>query len=140
MFQINLLAVIVSAVVAFVIGFLLHGPVLGKLWMKLADVHPTGNETFSNMLRPMAFNLLVNFLSALGLAIFNRVASYSGMLGGNQVGAGVAAGLIVWFFFNNTATVIDVIWMGKKFSLWLFECLASLIVFIAMGAVIGAWA
>ena len=36
MTSINLIAVSIAAVAAFVLGFLFHGPVAGKLWMKLA--------------------------------------------------------------------------------------------------------
>jgi hypothetical protein len=31
---------------------------------------------------------------------------------------------------------MDVIWMGKSKNLWLFECVSSLICFLAMGAII----
>jgi ABC-type phosphate/phosphonate transport system permease subunit len=39
--SINIWGVLISAVVAFILGFLAHGPVAGKLWMKLANIVPT---------------------------------------------------------------------------------------------------
>jgi len=50
MLPINFAAVAVAAVTAFILGFLFHGPLLGRIWMKLADIHPTGNEKFSDMI------------------------------------------------------------------------------------------
>ena len=50
MLPINLKAVVVSAVAAFVIGFLFHGPLFGKLWMKLAKIQPTGASSILYLL------------------------------------------------------------------------------------------
>jgi hypothetical protein len=61
MSQINLLSVFIAALSAFIIGFLLHGPILGKLWMRLANIHPTGNEKLKDMIPQMIWNFIVNF-------------------------------------------------------------------------------
>ena len=135
--SINLWAVIVGAIVAFVLGFLLHGPVAGKLWMKLADVHPTGNEKFSDMIPQMIWNLIANFFSALALAVVYGFAYPS--LGSYGVWGGVVCGVIVWAGFLVTGSSMEVIWMKRKMSLWLFECMCSLIVMSAMGIVIALW-
>ncbi len=66
MLPINLMAVLVAAVAAFILGFLFHGPVTGKLWMKLANIHPTGKEKFADMIPKMLWNLLANFVTACG--------------------------------------------------------------------------
>lgn len=49
MISINFVSVFIAAIVAFILGFLFHGPISGKLWMKLANIHPTGNEKMSDM-------------------------------------------------------------------------------------------
>jgi hypothetical protein len=139
MLPINLTAVIVAAVTAFVLGFLFHGPLLGKLWMKLANIHMTGNEKFKDMIPQMSWNLLSNFVTAYVLAIIYLFASASPFLGGTGARAGIICAVLVWFGFLVTSTSIEVIWMGKKTSLWLFECACSLIVMIAMGAIIASW-
>jgi hypothetical protein len=139
MLPINLLAVLVAAVVAFVLGFLFHGPVSGKLWMKLANIHPMGNEKFTDMIPKMLWNLLVNFITAYVLAVIYLFASSSPYLGGAGTWAGVVVALWLWVGFLVTSTSIGVIWMGSSFKLWLFECACSLIVMVAMGAIIGSW-
>jgi hypothetical protein len=139
MLPINLLAVVVAAVVAFILGFLFHGPLTGKLWMKLADVHMTGNEKFAAMIPQMLWNLLSNLVTAYVLAVIYLFASTSAYLGGAGTWGGIVVAIWVWLGFLVTSSSIPVIWMKGKVSLWLFECACSLVVMIAMGAIIGSW-
>lgn len=135
---INYLAVFVAAVVNFFIGFMLHGPVGGKLWMKLANIVPTGNEKMSDMYGQMAWNLLANLVFAYVLAVMYMFA-----VGSGYAEAGVWAGLCVafkvWLGFVVTSTSMDVIWMKANFKLWVYEIFASLASILAMGAIIAAW-
>ena len=70
MFPINLVSVFLAAVVAFVLGFLFHGPLFGTLWMKLANIHPTGKEKMSDMYGQMFWNFVVNLVTAFVIAMF----------------------------------------------------------------------
>jgi hypothetical protein len=139
MVPINLLAVVTAAVAAFVLGFMFHGPLLGKLWMKLADIHPTGNEKFSDMVPQMLWNLVVNLVTAYVLAVIYVLVSTSSYVSGLGVSTGILCGFLVWLGFLVTSTSIGVIWMGQSFKLWLFETACSLVVMVMMGAIIGAW-
>jgi hypothetical protein len=139
MLPINLVAVGVAAIVAFVLGFLFHGPVSGKLWMRLANIHPTGNEKFADMIPQMLWNFVVNFVTAYVLAVMYLFASTSQYLGIVGAVGGIIVAVWLWLGFLVTSTSISVIWMGSSFKLWLFECVCSFIVMAAMGAIIGAW-
>ena len=139
MLPINLLAVLVAAVVAFVLGFLFHGPLLGKWWMKLADIHPTGNEKMSGMVPQMLWNFLANFVTAYVLAVVYLYASTSMYLGATGAVGGIIVAVWIWLGFLVTSSSIGVIWMKHKVSLWLFEAGCSLVVMIAMGAIVGGW-
>lgn len=138
MMSINIVSVIVAAAVAFVIGFLLHGPILGKLWMRLANIHPTGNEKLSDMVPQMVKNFLVNIVCAyvIGMFIFVTESYYHNL--GNVIG-GMGTALWAWLGFVVTSSSMDVIWMGKSKKLWLFEVFAILVSFLAMGAILAAW-
>ena len=128
---------LVAAVAAFIIGFLFHGPLFGKVWMKLANIHMTGNEKFSDMVPQMLKNLLVNLVCAYVLAMFIFVtAGYYNNVGNIVGGMGIA--FWAWLGFLVTSSSIDVIWMGKSKKLWAFEVVASLISFLAMGAILAA--
>lgn len=132
------MAVGVAAVAAFILGFLFHGPVSGKLWMKLANVQPTGNEKFSDMIPQMLWNLLSNFVTAYVLAVMYLFVSSSPLSGGAGVWTGVVSALWIWIGFLVTTTSVEVIWMGRSVKLWLFECACSLVTMVAMGAIIAS--
>ncbi len=139
MISINFLTVFIAALAAFIIGFLLHGPILGKVWMKLANVHPTGKEKFSDMIGQMIWNLVANIVTAAALAVFIALTANSPFLSSGALVRGLTISFIVWIGFNLPTTSIEVIWMGRKFNLWLFEAGCSLIVMLAMGAIIACW-
>jgi hypothetical protein len=135
MFSISLGPVILASVAAFVVGFLLHGPVLGKLWMKLANVVPTGNEKMGDMVPQMLWNLLANFVTAFVLAVIYSLASSSVYLASGLWG-GVTIATLIWAGFIVTGSSMDVIWMKSSKGLWLFECMCSLIMLVVMGVII----
>ena len=136
---INLVPVLIAAITAFVLGFLFHGPVLGKVWMKLANIHPTGNEKFVDMIPQMLSNLLANLVTAYVLAVFYLLASTSPYLGATGALGGMICAKWVWLGFLVPSSAIEVIWMGRSVKLWLFEAGCSLVVMLAMGAIIGSW-
>ena len=136
MFSVNILAVVVSGIVAFIIGFAFHGPLFGKLWMRLANIHPTGNEKFSDMYGKMAWNVVTNLVTAYALGIIINIAVSSSLLGTATVWTGVICALVVWLGFLVTSSSIEVIWMGRAFKLWLFECVSSLVVMVVMGIIL----
>ncbi|MEI6316482.1 MAG: DUF1761 domain-containing protein [bacterium] len=109
MLSINLLTVLIAAVVAFIIGFLLHGPISGKLWMRLADIHPTGKEKFSDMYGQMFWNLVANIVTAYALAVVYMFASHSPFTNGATLTTGLVCGCLVWLGFLVTSTSIEVI-------------------------------
>ena len=133
---VNLVSVLWAAVASFVIGFLFHGPLFGKLWMKLANIHPTGNEKFKDMVPQMLWNLLSNFVTAYVLSVIYLFASSSFYLMGYGTYAGVVLGVWLWLGFLVTSSSIEVIWMGRNYKLWLFEAISSLVTMVAMGAII----
>lgn len=138
MLPINYVAVIVAALANFIIGFLFHGPLFGKTWMRLADVHPKGDEKFANMIPQMVKNFLVNILFAYVLAAVYLFASTSPLMGGSGAWAGLVCAFWVWLGFIFTMSSIEVIWMGRSYKLWSFELASSLTACLAMGAIIGA--
>jgi len=131
--EINYLAVLVAALANFVIGFLFHGPLFGKTWMRLANVTPTGNEKFSDMYGQMFWNLVANFVFAYVLA---QMINFTGVVG---VSKGLIFAFWVWLGFVVTSSSMEVIWMKRSYKLWLFELSASLVSILAMGAIIAVW-
>ncbi len=139
MLSINLVTVFAAAITGFVLGFLFHGPVSGKLWMKLADIHPTGNEKFKDMIPQMVWNFVAQLVTSYVLAVIYFYVSTSQYSSGPGITTGIITALWLWLGFLIPSSSIDVIWMGKKKSLWIFEAACSLVVMIVMGAMIGGW-
>ena len=139
MLPINVLAVLVAAIASFVLGFLFHGPFLGRVWMKLAHIHPTGNEKFSSMVPQMIWNFVANLVTAYVLAVIYLFASSSQYVSAVDLWGGVIVAVWLWFGFLVPSSSIGVIWMKQSAKLWLFEAGCSLVVMIVMGAIIGSW-
>jgi hypothetical protein len=139
MLPINIVAVFLAAIVAFVLGFLFHGPFFGKLWMKLADIHPTGKEKMSDMYGKMFWNFVVNLVTAFVIAMFFWVIFSSSIMGTATWYRGAILGVWFWLGFLVTSSSIEVIWMGRSVKLWLFEAACSLVVMATMGAIIASF-
>jgi hypothetical protein len=133
MLQVNYLAIVVAAVANFIIGFLFHGPLFGKLWMKLANITPTGNEKFSDMYGQMFWNFVSNLVFAF---VLSAMINFTGALGATR---GMAFAFWVWLGFVVTSSSMEVIWMGRSYKLWLFEIVSSLVSVLVMGAIIASW-
>lgn len=139
MLPINYVAVLVAAIASFVIGFLLHGPVLGKMWMELANIHPTGNEKFMDMMPQIIKNILADILFAYGLSTVYVLSSTSTLISTQGAVRGMMIAFLVWLGFIVASSSMEVIWMGRSYKLWCFELFASLLSCLAMGAIIAVW-
>jgi len=132
----NIAGIVLAALATFIIGFLAHGPLFGKLWMRLAKVQPTGNEKFADMLPQLGWNFLVNLLTASVMSLLFWIIFSSPLMGDTTWYKGGIWGAWIWLGFIVTSSSIDVIWMGRSWKLWVFECIASLVAFVAMGIIL----
>ena len=139
MVPINFVSVLWAAVAAFVLGFLFHGPVAGKLWMRLANIHPTGKEKFADMIPQLLYNFVVNFVTALVMAGSFRLIFSSPIVGPATWLSGAFLGVWFWLGFLVTWSSIEVIWMGRSYKLWLFEAGCQFVIMATMGAILAVW-
>ncbi len=126
----NIFAILVGAAVYFILGFLWHGPLFGKVWMKLANITPTGNEKLSDMYGQMFKNYLANVVTAVAFVMLFTMTGVEGWMQAWKVVTIVFIGIIA------TGSSMDVIWMGKSPKLWLFELSSSFVGLSAMGIVL----
>lgn len=126
----NYLAVLVAAIVAFVIGAIYYSA-LSKQWMKAAKIDPSGPK-------PAMAGLLINsFVMELILAFV--AAGVIGHLGSGQVTLqnGVISGLFIWGGFIFTTMSINQRYQGYGWDLTLIDGVHWLLVMVAIGATIG---
>lgn len=126
----NYLAILVAAIVAFVIGAVYYSA-LSKQWMKAARIDASGPK-------PAMVGLLVNsFIMELILAFVT--AGVIGHLGFDQVTPtnGVISGLFIWAGFIFTTMSINQRYQGFGWDLTLIDGLHWLLVMIGIGLTIG---
>jgi hypothetical protein len=132
----SVLGIVLAALATFIIGFIFHSPPLGAIWMRLANIHPTGNEKFTDMLPKMGWNLLVNLVTASILSMLFWIIFSSPLMGDKTWYKGAIWGAWVWLGFIVTSSSIEVIWMNRSWKLWAYECMASFVAFVAMGIIL----
>ena len=126
----NYLAILVAAIVAFVIGAIYYSA-LSRPWMKAAKIDASGPKP------AMAGLLVTSFVMELLLAFVT--AGVIGHLGPGQVTLlnGVISGLFVWAGFILTTMTINHRYQGYGWDLTLIDGLHWLLVMIGIGATIG---
>ena len=131
--EINYLAVLVSAVIMFLLGGLWYSPVLfAKPWMAVIN---KSEEELKKDAKPT--NYLVAFLQGLissyVLAIFISWAQAS------TIGTGVWIGFMCWFGFAGTTSLVHGIFAGRSSKLWMIDTGYTLVSFIAAGIILAVW-
>ena len=130
----NYWAVLVAALSSFFVGWMWYGPLFGKLWMKLNGFTPEVlKEGGMSMPLIMGINYVATFIAAFAIAMF------LGFIGRFDAASGMLAGLMIVIFWIATNRLNDVLYERKPFGLFLLNVGYSLVTFVIMGAIIGAW-
>lgn len=131
--SINVWAVLLAALSAFVVGWLWYGPLFGKQWMKLNGFTEEMLREGGGMSMPliMIVNYIATALAAFAIAMF--IGSEADMH------FGIFAGFMIALFWIGTSRLNDVLYERKPFKLYLINVGYYLVIYIIMGAVLGAW-
>ena len=133
-YDVNYLAVVVAAVVSFVIGWLWYGPVFGKQWMAMMGY--TKESMASMKMKPMTA-MVLGFVSSLvmayALAIFASVWMYDGLYGAFKLA------FWVWLGFTAMVSLGSVLWENRSWNLYLFNAAYQFVSIFAMAIVIFMW-
>jgi hypothetical protein len=131
---INYWAVLVSTVVAFVMGGLWYSPLLfGKAWAKLRGMDSA--EAAGTQMRPP--EILAEFIRGLIVAVV--LAGFVVHLGVvNWVGA-ISLGLAVWIGFQATSIVGSVVHEQYPVKLYAIHTGDALTKTLVMAVILGVW-
>tara|TARA_Y100000310_G_C20617058_1_gene781195 strand:+ start:907 stop:1302 length:396 start_codon:yes stop_codon:yes gene_type:complete len=129
------LNVIVAAIAAMAIGAVYYSPgVMGKKWIKAQGwTESKAKEMHKDNKKSMVWGFIATLIAAYVLA------KIMGLAGAVTVGQGVAVGFWAWLGFVATTQIGSVLWEGKSTSLFYINTVHSLISFVIMGAVLGAF-
>lgn len=129
--EVNVLAVVASAVAAMVVGFVWFSPPLfEKTW--LAEIGRSREQVQADS--PVKY--LVGFVGALLEAYI--LAGLIDIMGGANVSRGVLVAVVIWVSFVATTSAANFAFAGRPFRLWLIENGNHLITLLVMGVILGA--
>jgi uncharacterized protein YneF (UPF0154 family) len=133
--HINILAVVVAAVVAFIIGGLWYSPLLfAKLWV---NAHGYSEEQVKEMQKgagkAYAVTLVCDFLIALAIAM---LVGYIHM---EHCVQGLKLGLLVWAGFAMPLGLTANMFSGKRITVFYIDTAYQLVYLVIMGAIITVW-
>lgn len=130
--SINYLAVIVAALSSFIVGWIWYGPLFGKTWMRL---HGFSKDDLIEGTLSMPVIMVVNYiataLAALAIAMFIGPEANAGF--------GIFAGIMIAVFWIGTSRLNDVLYERKPWGLFFINVGYYLVIYVIMGAILGAW-
>lgn len=130
--NINYLAVLVSAVVYFVIGAIWYGPLFGKAWVGLMKLKKDDIK-MSDMAKPMIGSFLGYLLLCFVLAHFVDYAMANTYLEGAQTG------FWGWLGFTVGTSAGTYLYGGKPMKLFALDNGYHLVGTVVAGVILAVW-
>lgn len=131
---INYLAVLVAAVVSFLLGAIWYGPIFGKKWQIEVGMK---EEDFKkmNMVETYGTSFILMVIMSFAMAFLFTAAGEGGM----NWNSGLTIGLLIGFGFAGTSMGINYTYQNKSFSLWMIDAFYQIIFLGLMGLIHGLW-
>jgi hypothetical protein len=145
MVPVNVIAVLVSALVAFVLGALWYGPLFGKAWMNTLGMNMDEMRAKAKSDLSMKAKMMKGyFITAIGSLLMAFVLAHSLVFAGTYmhltgVMAGLEAGLWNWLGFVAPVTVSGVLWESKSWKWWFITAGYYLVALGIMGVILSLW-
>lgn len=134
MMNVNLLAVIVSAIVSMIVGSIWYGPLFGKKWIKLVGFTKEEMEKGKkDMPRTYGLMFVGSLLTSFVLSVTISLAPMQSMA------TGVTAAFWLWLGFIVAVKMSDVLFEKKPWNLFYIECGYYLVFLLISGAILGSW-
>jgi len=133
--NINLLAVLLSAVTAMVIGSLWYGPIFGKEFIKASGMSDWSPEKKAAAKKAMAATYTAQFVASL--ITFYVLAHFINGMGELSVKDGLTTAFWAWLGFAVPVQLGNSIWGGNMKLFWL-GIGNHLVTLLAAAAIIGA--
>lgn len=134
--MVNLLAVLVSGIIATLIGALWYSPLLfGKQWMKLMKI--TEKDIKNAKKKSMIKLYIINFVSTLVMIyVLGYLFDVANVL---DVTSGIMLSIVVWLGFVATLSLNSVLWENKPVKLYIINILYPLVSLVVTGIILSVW-
>ena len=134
--EVNIWAVVVSAVASMVIGSIWYGPLFGKKFTQAMGMDKWSPERQEIEKKRMPVTYGLQFVASL--VMFYVLSRAMSELGQADVNGGLMVAFWAWIGFVVPLKLADSIWGGKMSMFWL-GIGNMLLTLLAAGAIIGAW-
>jgi len=136
--DVNLWAVLVSALATMVVGFLWYSPWLfARRWMILMGLDPDDKAKIAEMQKSAVPSYILSLLaSALAAAVLGKIIAVATI---DTALYGMKVGLAVWLGFVTTVQLTNSLFSRQPAKLYAINTGYQFVCFLAMGAIMGAW-
>lgn len=131
---VNYWAVLVAAVVNFVVGWIWYGPLFGDVWKKLMGLSDQSMKSMK--LTPMQA-MSMGFVVALVMAYV--LAHYASIVGITTIGGAFQLSFWTWLGFMATVSIGSYLWEGRPFKLFVLNAAEQLVALFLMAVVLVLW-
>jgi hypothetical protein len=146
MVPVNVLAVLVSALAAFVLGSLWYGPLFGRAWMKTLGSMTMEEAVAKAKGDPSVKAKMMRgyVIMAIGALVMAFVLAHSLVFAGTYmhltgVMAGLEAGIWNWLGFVAPVLVASVLWENRPWKWWFITAGYYLVSLCIMGVILSLW-
>jgi hypothetical protein len=126
--------IIGAAIAAFVLGFLWHGPLFGRAWMKMMNITP---KSLKKMKCTPAKAMTLGFFSLLVAAYVLNM--FLLLLGADTAKEAVIAAFILWLGFSAPIVFGGYLWENRSFKLTAFNGFYRLVELAVLAVVLAVW-
>lgn len=138
-FNVNWLAVLVAALVSFLVGFAwYHKNVFGTIWMKEAGISPDAPNS-ANMSKIFGLTFVYSVVMAANLAMFLQDPPKDCGLDPISAGNGTFYGFLTGFGWVAMAQFITGLFEMKSWKYMAINAGYHVVTLTIMGAILGAW-
>lgn len=130
--HVNYLAVIVAAVVTYIIATIWYGVIFRKAWSQLTGIAD---------MKPAAMNIVLVFVGSLIMSyvLYHSITFGNHYVGTSGSGGGLMGGFFSWLGFVAPVTLSTKLYEKKPWGLWLLDNGFWLVSLLVMGLILSAW-
>jgi hypothetical protein len=134
----NWAAVLVAALAAFFIGFMWHGPLFGKQWIKMMGIPQSEVDAMrAKGMGPMVPQMIAALVQQIVVAVVvSHLANALGIAGAVPA---VLFAILLWVGFIVTVLLNPVLWEKRKMDLYFFEIAYHLVSLVVVSLIVVMW-
>jgi hypothetical protein len=130
--NVNYLAVIVAAIVNYIIATVWYAALFKKVWQKLSGIAD---------MKPSPLNVILSFIGSLVLSyiLYHSIVFGNAYFKISGIGGGIMGGFFGWLGYIAPVTLFTKLYEKKPWGLWLLDNAFWLISLLIMGIILSSW-